>query len=161
MTESQELVIADVPPEEREALDAILDTAFEGRYLWHSKRTLREIPLVRAASMGGKPVGLTMLKELDKGLGYVYYIAVSADHRRRGIGGRLLDDSIRYFAERGDGEVYACAEEDNEESIALFRSRGFKITSFGEMTREYGGIKTLELYASMRAVPGEVVMVKR
>lgn len=74
---------------------------------------------------------------------------------------KLLDDALRHFAAVGNAKVYACAEEDNAESIALFKSRGFEKTTFAEMTREYGPIKALRLVNGMRAVPGEVVMVKR
>ncbi len=89
MTESvEEVAMADVAPKARGQLDGILDSAFEGLYLWHSKRILREIPVVRVASLGGEAVGLSMMKELNSGVGYVYYVAVRADQRRLGIGGK-------------------------------------------------------------------------
>ena len=153
-----DVTITDAPPGDRERLDPILDSSFEGWYLWHSKRTLREIPTVRVASVGREPVGLSMLKELDKALGYVYYIAVSSDHRRQGIGGRLLDDAMVLFEGEGDETVYACAEEHNLESIALFKSRGFERITFHEMTKVHGPLKAIRLVNSMRAVPGEIIM---
>ena len=39
----------DVPRGERAALEQILEESFEGWYLRHSKRTLREVEEVRAA----------------------------------------------------------------------------------------------------------------
>src|SRR5580692_760715 len=120
------LRIADSAERGRDELDTILDESFEGRYLWHAKKTLAEIETVRVAYIGETPVGLAMLKVVRAGAGYVYYIAVGAAHRKEGIGTRLLEDSLRYFAGIGAKEVYASVGSDNVESNALFRGHGFR-----------------------------------
>src|SRR2546425_9675266 len=97
MTPPDATVIVDVPRKERAGLEWILEESFEGWYLMHSKRTLRNIELVRAATSSGKPVGLVMLKTLEGNVGYVYYIAVARDYRKKGIGKLLLENALQHF----------------------------------------------------------------
>src|ERR1700757_3457354 len=97
MTMSTGLEIVDVPPAQRSSLKWILDESFEGWYLRHSTRTLREIEVVRAAIASGKPVGLTMLKSIEGKVGYVFYIAVARSNRKQGIGKLLVEDALDLF----------------------------------------------------------------
>jgi ribosomal protein S18 acetylase RimI-like enzyme len=149
-----------VPPEGRESLVPILEASFTGIYLRHAKRTMGEVETVRAAMLGQEAAGLAMLKRLGEDAGYVYYIAVLPNLRGRGIGARLVVDSLSYFARAGAGEVYASVGEDNEESNALFAGQGFVRTDFGRVSKKYGAFKALSMYRSMWVVPGEVILVR-
>ncbi len=160
MTAEESLAIVDVPKGKRASLEWILGESFEGWYLMHSKRTLRDIELVRAATSSGKPVGLVMLKTLGKGIGYVYYIAVARADRKKGIGKLLLEDALSHFKTSGAEEVFASVEEDNKPSEALFSSEGFKPTSFNEVSKRHGSLHTLNMYREMLVVPGEVLLRK-
>src|SRR3989454_12346226 len=122
MTPPDATVIVDVPRKERAGLEWILEESFEGWYLMHSRRTLRDIELVRAAMSSGKPVGLVMLKMLMEGVGYVYYIADAKASRKKGIWKLLLEDALRHFKASSVKEVFASVEEDNKPSEALFAS---------------------------------------
>jgi len=156
------LELVDVPKEGRARLLPILEESFEGMYLWHARRTLQGIELVRATrNAEGEDVGLAMLKVLAEGAGYVYYIAVPPRSRRQGIGGMLLDDALSQFAKRGVREVYASVGEDNAESNALFASRGFGRLKGSEMSEKYGRIRALLMYREMMVVPGEILLSKR
>ncbi len=154
------IVIVDVPAGQRDGLKWILEESFEGWYLRHSIGTLRKIELTRAAIESGKPVGLTMLKTLEGTVGYVYYIAVSRDHRRKGIAKLLLEDALQGFKSSGVKEVFASVESDNEASEALFSSQGFARTSFTEVSKSHGHLRTLNMYREMLVVPGEVLLRK-
>ena len=46
-------------------MEWILEESFEGWYLMHSKRTLRDVELVKVAMSSEKPVGLVMVKMLE------------------------------------------------------------------------------------------------
>ena len=157
---SEDFLIWEVPPDKREDLATILDESFEGWYLWHSKRTLRSISLVKAASIGKAAAGLIMLKELGEKVGYIYYVAVRPEFRRKEVAGRLVDDALGYFASRGDSMVYATVEEDNLASFSLFNSRGFAATSFGDISRAHGRLKARYMMFEMRVVAGEVMLLK-
>jgi len=154
--------IEDVPKGERAGLIPILEESFEGLYLWHSKRTLQSIEVVRAARTPAcEAAGLVMLKVFPEGAGYVYYVAVSPSFRRQGIGGRLVDDAVSYFARNGVRDVYASVEEDNDESRKLFSSRGFEELRGSEMSERYGRIRAMIIRSEMMVVPGEVLLAKR
>jgi ribosomal protein S18 acetylase RimI-like enzyme len=160
MTTQENMVIVDVPPGKRAELNWILEESFEGWYLMHSRRTLRDVELVRAAMSSGKSVGLVMLKTLEGSVGYVYYIAVAKANRKRGIGKLLLDDALRIFSASSVKEVFASVEKDNEPSEALFASEGFTKTSFGEVSKRHGSLHTVNMYRAMTVVPGEVLLRK-
>jgi len=152
--------IVEVPVGERASLEHLLADSFEGWYLSHSKKTLMNIEMVREAVVDGRPVGLVMLKTFDGEIGYVYYIAVARDHRRRKVATRLLEHSLGYFAGLGMREAYASIEEDNVESEGLFRSRGFERTNYKEVAGKYGGLRALNLYRKMLVVPGEKLLCR-
>jgi ribosomal protein S18 acetylase RimI-like enzyme len=150
----------DVPPSARAGLDWILEESFEGWYLMHSRRTLKDVEIVRSANVSGKPIGLVMLKMLEGNAGYVYYIAVARAARKRGIGKLLLEDSLKRFKESGAKEVFASVEKDNAPSEALFASEGFTKTSFSEVSKKHGSLHTLNMYRVMTVVPGEILLHK-
>ena len=160
LTAQEDLVITDVPARERASLEWILEESFEGWYLMHSRKTLRDIEVVRAGMSSGKPVGLIMLKTLEANVGYVYYIAVAKVDRKKGIAKLLVEDALRRFKASGVKEVFASVEESNKPSEALFASEGFARTSFGEISRRHGNLHTLNMYRVMLVVPGEVLLRK-
>ena len=155
------IVVVDVPPGDRGALEKILEESFEGWYLRHSRGKLLELEVVRAAMASGTPVGLVMLKTLDVRVGYIYYIAVAKAHRRMGVARLLLGDSLGHFRERGVEEVYAGVEIGNTPSEELFMSEGFTQTSFGEVSKRFGTIRAINMYRMMVIVPGEALMWKK
>ncbi len=146
---------------ERETLYPILESSFEGWYLSHSKRTLREIDKVFAAKLGEKNVGVVMLKNIDPEIGYVYYIAVAAEYRGRKIGKALLQYSLSYFSNLGDNVVFASLTvEHGGESKVLFESEGFIETNFGQVSKKYGKLHAINMYRKMLVVSGELVVYK-
>jgi len=156
----EDLELVTVTKPERSQLEPILDESFEGLYLWHSRRTLHSIELVRAFRSSGRFLGLSMLKMVADGSGYVYYIAVSSQSRRKGLGGRLLDDALVHFNELHAIEVFASVGEDNVESNALFSSRGFQRTSRAEIAKRHGQMRTINMYREMMVVYGEILLRK-
>jgi ribosomal protein S18 acetylase RimI-like enzyme len=160
MTAKEDVVIVDVPAKERAGLEWILEESFEGWYLLHSKRTLRDIEVVRVAKSSGKPIGLVMLKSLEGSTGYVYYIAVAKAHRKKGTAKLLLEDALRRFKASRMQEVFASVEKNNKASEALFESEGFTPTSFSEVSKRHGNLHTLNMYREMLVVPGEVLLRK-
>lgn len=60
---------------------------------------------------------------------------VARQHRRQGIGGRLLDESLRWARERALHKVDLQVWPHNAAAIALYRSRGF--TAEGRLRRHY------------------------
>ena len=161
LTAAEGVVVVDVSPGERGALEGILEESFEGWYLRHAKGKLQQLEVVRAALAAGTPVGLVMLKTLQPRVGYIYYIAVAKAHRKMGLARLLLGDSLRLFGDQGVEEVYAGVEEGNAPSEGLFMSEGFTRTSFGEVAKRFGTVRAINMYRMMVIVPGEVLMWKK
>jgi len=155
-----DMQIVEVPVTDRKTLEPLLAESFEGWYLSHSRKTLLNIEVVKEAIADGRPIGLVMLKTLEGTIGYVYYIAVARDYRRKRVATRLLDHSIEYFSSLGMREVYAGIEQDNVESEGLFRSRGFVRTNYREVARKYGALKAFDIYRKMLVVPGETLLFR-
>ncbi len=160
MTAQAAVEIVEVPAGKRMDLEWILEESFEGWYLIHSRRTLRDVDVVNAAKLSDNPVGLVMLKTLEGTVGYVYYIAVAKAYRNRGVAKLLLEDAIRLFKASGLKEVFASVEKDNEPSERLFGSEGFTKTTFGQVSKKHGKLHTLNMYNAMRVVPGEILLRK-
>jgi ribosomal protein S18 acetylase RimI-like enzyme len=150
--------LVDLEGEAREAAVPILIDSFVGIYRWHAKRTLRRVSSVRGARVGTELRAVAMLERLVPEVGYVYYIAVAAVHRREGLGRRLLDDALERFRAEGMRIVYAAAEEDNAASIALFQSRGFRPVERDEPGYLEGGLGARGLRTRMMLVSGEVLL---
>ncbi|MDA4117538.1 MAG: GNAT family N-acetyltransferase [Thaumarchaeota archaeon] len=154
-----EVEVVDVNGDERARLLPILRDSFEGLYLWHSKRTLQSVEVVRAARTAeGVDAGLVMLKMIGDGSGYIYYVAVSPQFRNQGIGGRLVDDVISSLIERGARDVFASVPSDNAESNSLFSSRSFEKVERSEMAELYGRVRSFIMYREMMVVRGEVLL---
>ena len=150
--------ILDLAGSARDRALPIVGASFEGYYRWHAKRTLREVTWVRAAETSGELRGVAMLERLAPEVGYVFYLAVAPDHRREGVGRALLDDALAGFGAMGIEVAYAAAEEENRASIALFRSRGFRIVERRELGYREGGLGAWGLRSRMRLVYGEVLL---
>ncbi len=150
--------MVDLAGAERERAVPVVRDGFEGIYRWHAKRTLRDIERVRALAIDHEVIAVAMLERLVPEVGYVYYIAVRTAWRRRGQAARLLDDALAWFAQSGVRVVYAAAEEANAASLALFRSRGFRVVDRHEPGFREGGLGAWGLRSRMRIVHGELLL---
>lgn len=143
---------------ERERAVPVLRDGFIGIYRWHAKRTLRTVSVVRGAWLGSELVGVAMLERLVPEVGYVYYLSVAQTHRRRGLGAALLDDAVSRFRSEGVQVAYGAVESDNLPSLALFRSRGFRVVERRETSYRDGGLGAWGLRSRMWIVSGEVLL---
>ena len=151
------LPVVDLEGADRERAVPALKDGFTGIYRWHAKRTLRTATRVRAIVLAGEVVAVSVLERLDPQVGYVYYLATRAGHRREGLGRRLLDDALQLFRAEGVSVVYGAAEEDNAPSIALFRSHGFRTVERKELSYREGGLGAWGLRSRMTLVGGELL----
>lgn len=149
--------VIDLAGPDRERAVPTLKDGFVGIYRWHAKRTLRSATWVRAAVLGLEVVAVSVLERLEPEVGYVYYLSTAESHRREGLGGRMLDDALDLFRREGAKVVYGAAEEENEASIALFRSRGFRPVERKELGFREGGLGAWGLRSRMTLVGGEIL----
>ena len=155
---SSGIVLVDLDRNARERAVPVIRDGFVGIYRWHAKRTLREVPLVRAAELRGEVVGVSLLDLLLPEVGYVYYLIVLSSHRQHGVGGLLLDDALGWFRTRGVEVVYAAVQSDNPASLRLFEHRGFRAVERKELGWREGGLGAWGLRSRMLVVSGELLL---
>lgn len=113
---------------------------------------------VRAIEVDGEVVGASLLERLAPEVEYVYYVFVARAFRGRGIGATLLDDALARFRTEGALVAYAACEVENEASLGLFRSRGFREVGRTETGFREGGLGAWGFRSRMRIVPGEILL---
>ena len=85
--------------------------------------------IVLVASLNGEIVGALVayvLQKLEQERSeiYIYDLAVAADHRRKGIATRLIEQVQRIAAELGAWVIYVQADLGDEPAIALYTKLG-------------------------------------
>ena len=91
----------------------------------------KEHIVVVAALAGEEVLGGLVAYELDKFESarrevYIYDLAVSAEHRRRGIATALIEDLRAIAARRGAWVVYVQADYGDDPAIALYEKLGVR-----------------------------------
>jgi ribosomal protein S18 acetylase RimI-like enzyme len=98
--------------------------------------------LVLVAEHDGQVIGYTFAamegydyKSLRGPAGLLHDILVDPDHRGRGVGSRLLDETLSTLRSKGARQIVLSTAERNESAQRLFARIGFRRTMV-EMTRE-------------------------
>ena len=101
--------------------------------------------LVLVAEHEGRVIGYTFsamegydYKSLRGPAGLLHDILVDPDHRGRGVGRRLLEETISMLRTRGARQIVLSTAERNASAQRLFARLGFRRTMI-EMTRELEG----------------------
>ncbi|MDG7033916.1 MAG: GNAT family N-acetyltransferase, partial [Nitrososphaerota archaeon] len=88
------------------------------------------------------------------------YVAVTREHRGKGVATLLLTDALEKFKAGRIEDVYASVEEGNAPSTGLFLAHGFARTSFAELAKRFGTLRAVNMYRVMMVVPGEFLLHK-
>jgi ribosomal protein S18 acetylase RimI-like enzyme len=98
--------------------------------------------LVIVAEHEGRVIGYTFAamegydyKSLRGPAGLLHDLLVDPDHRGRGVGRRLLDETLLMLQAKGARQIVLATAERNESAQRLFTRAGFRRTMI-EMTRE-------------------------
>jgi ribosomal protein S18 acetylase RimI-like enzyme len=98
--------------------------------------------IVLVAEHEGRVIGYTFAamegydyKSLRGPAGLLHDILVDPDQRDRGVGGRLLDETLSVMRSKGVRQIVLSTAERNESAQRLFARMGFRRTMI-EMTRE-------------------------
>lgn len=148
-------------PEDRPAIERISHASFDRLYAFFSIRGSRRGWPQLVAEDDGAIVGFLegRLFEGRPPLGYVYFVAVEPDHRRRHLGRILVEESLRRFQSRGATRVFAAVPGDNAASMALFKTLGFAELPRGAMWRWYRW-RSLVVQMNMLIAPHEILLVR-
>ncbi len=59
-----------------------------------------------------------------KPLAYIFDLAVDAEYRRQGVGGKLMAEVRQYFTKKGFEEVFVQADMIDDDAVNFYRSTG-------------------------------------
>jgi dTDP-4-amino-4,6-dideoxy-D-galactose acyltransferase len=80
---------------------------------------------VLVAAFGGLPAGYLSCHLADSGVGSIGLVAVSGEHRGKGLGRQLIDAALDYFQTRGMKRVTVVTQGRNIASQRLYQRCGF------------------------------------
>jgi peptide alpha-N-acetyltransferase len=152
--------IRDGTPADIGALRQIARASFDRVYAFFAVRGVRGAWPFLIADQDGIPAGFLVGRwfEGTPPIGYVYFIAVDTNFRRRGLARTLVVESLSRFAKRGATRVFAAVPEANEASLGLFGSLGFEKAPRRALQRWYGW-HGLSVGMRMMLAPHEALMV--
>ncbi len=135
--------------------------SFDRVYAFFAVRGIRGAWPFLIADQDGVPAGFLVGRWFDgtPPIGYVYFIAVDTNFRRRGIARTLVNESLNRFARRGATRVFAAVTEENDASLGLFGSLGFEKAPRRALRRWYGW-RGLSVELRMVLAPHEALMVR-
>jgi ribosomal protein S18 acetylase RimI-like enzyme len=147
-----------------EAINGILTASFDSVYAFFARKSIAGLENVIVAEDENRLNGVINYRIFDSGngkIGYLYYLAVHPDDRRKGIGKRLIREATRRIDEEaGPVDVYAAAERSNRASKRLLERIGFAVISRSDFRKKYGGGR-LRLSSMMNLMPWEELYVTR
>lgn len=82
--------------------------------------------IVLGLEKGDELIGVVVATE-DGRKGWINRLVIDAEHQHRGYARRLLSAAEERLAKRGLRIISALIEEDNEASLSLFQSEGYKL----------------------------------
>lgn len=146
-------------PEDRAAIERISRASFDRVYAFFSIRGSRSGWPQLVAEEDGAVVAFLegRLFEGRPPIGYVYFVAVDPEHRRRHLGRILVEESLRRFRERAATRVFAAVPGDNEASMQLFKNLGFVDVPRGAMWQWYR-LRSIALQMNMMIAPHEALL---
>jgi ribosomal protein S18 acetylase RimI-like enzyme len=121
-------VIREMAATDEEAASRLLDAEVAGRL----QVRLGEVHDVLAlpgvvAEVGAALVGVATYAVTGE-RAELAVLAVSSDHRRRGIGGALVESVVSAATEAGAGELWLVTTNDNLDALRLYQRRGFRLS---------------------------------
>ncbi len=147
--------------EDRPAIERIARSSFDRVYAFFAIRGSRGGWPQLVAEEDGAVIGFLegRIFEGRPPIGYVYFVAVNPNVRRRHTGRNLVEESLRRFRSRGATRVFAAVPGDNDASMGLFKALGFEEVPRGTMWRWYR-LRSIAVQTNMLIAPHEVLLAR-
>lgn len=145
--------------EDRSAIERISRSSFDRVYAFFAIRGSRRGWPQLVAEEDGTVIGFLEGRVFEgrPPIGYVYFVAVDPDHRRKHAGRVLVEESLKRFRDRGATRVFAAVPEDNGASMNLFKAIGFEEVPRGAMWQWYR-LRSIAVQTNMLIAPHEVLL---
>lgn len=102
-----------------------------------------------AENLQGEVVGMIGVQHHEAGVGEIRRLRVRQDHRRRGIGSKLLETAIRFCHDNGHLKIMLDTYIEREPAIKLFEKFRFR----HQRTRQVNGKELLYFYLDIYGQP--------
>ncbi len=112
-------------PADSAAVAALHDSIFAGTHTPGSKLISAERTRIRTAKLDGETAGYIAYEIQADGTGYIDFVGVSPDARRRGLASALVADVCRELAGEGIPAAHLTVRADAAGALDLYRSLGF------------------------------------
>ncbi len=149
-------------PSDRPEVERIARASFDRVYAFFAVRGVRRArPFLIAEEEGEGPLGF-LEGRVFRGIppvGYVYFVAVRPTHRQRGVARALIDRALEGFREGGVRDVFAAVPRDNEASLELFKTFGFREMPRRILRQRYRW-RGLAIEMQMVIAPHEVLLAR-
>lgn len=125
-------VVRPFQPSDADAVAALWNEALPGSQPWNEPRAairrklLADDGLFFVGERHGRIVA-TALAGYDGVRGWIYSLAVDADHRRLGIGRRMIREAEQALLARGCAKINLQVRADNAEVVAFYERCGFAV----------------------------------
>ncbi len=155
------MVLREGRPEDAPDIERIARRSFDRVYAFFAIRGRRHAWPLLVNEEEGTVVAFLEGRLFDGSptIGYVYFVAVDPDHRRRHLGQILVEESLKRLRERGATRVFAAVPEDNEASMHLFKNLGFEEVPRGAMWEWYR-LRSIPLQMNMMIAPHEILLAR-
>jgi ribosomal protein S18 acetylase RimI-like enzyme len=144
MTMSAEFSVRSFRPGDAEPLRALWKLVFPEDPPWNAPEVMIETKLrvqpelLLVGELGDTLVG-AVIAGFDGVRGWIYHLAVSPQHRRRGFATRLVRAAEEGLRGLGCPKVNLQVRATNHEVVAFYRSVGYEIEERVSMGRRLGG----------------------
>lgn len=130
MLKSKSITVREYTPKDRPQVEYVAKRAFNGSMdSYWATRYIDRCDKAFVATINDKIVGVAELgvKRFKSGLyAQIGYIFVDPDHRKRGVGTKLLEASLEYLKSIGVDAAWALTDKDNIATRRLFKKMGFQ-----------------------------------
>ncbi len=130
-TDNEQATIRNYLPEDYLSVKEILEEGGLFDANWDTEEKLRkrieEKPdSIIVAIIDNEVVGNIFL--IDDFFPFVFHLAVKENQRGKGVGGMLMDESIKILREHGHNEIALLADDENEGLKEWYKKQGFTMS---------------------------------
>ncbi len=80
----------------------------------------------------------SVLTGFDGHRGWVYYLAVAPDARKRGLGKKMMEAAEAWLRERNAPKIQLMVRDDNEAAIGFYKALGYEVQPVVTIGRRLG-----------------------
>ncbi len=162
MTLVKEMIYREPEEKDRDAIKELLNLSFDPVYAKYAKMSFESLEQSLVVEDENRLIGVAnwrTLQAYEEKIGYLFWLAIHPDFRRKGIGESLMQRAIEILIQQKLSVILTTVEKDNTPSRSLFEKLGFTGIKRTEMRKRYGK-ESPRLIREMWLMPWEDLFIK-